>query len=91
VSVGIIAIAGTLAIMIPPSIVLIIYGILTEQSVGKLLMAGLLPGILTAAGYIVTIWLLAWWRPDLIPKPSRFDGRAAVRSLRPIWPALLLM
>lgn len=91
VSVGIIAIAGTLAIMIPPSIVLIIYGILTEQSVGKLLMAGLLPGILTAAGYIVTIWLLAWWRPDLIPKPSRFDGRAAVRSLRPIWPAVLLM
>jgi len=91
ISVGIIAIAGTLAIMIPPSIVLIIYGILTQQSVGKLLIAGLVPGLLTAAGYILTIWVLSKRRPDLVPKPTAFDMRDAMKSLRPVWPAMLLM
>ncbi|SOC09018.1 tripartite ATP-independent transporter DctM subunit [Alloalcanivorax xenomutans] len=91
ISVGIIAIAGTLAIMIPPSIVLIIYGILTQQSVGKLLIAGLVPGLLTAAGYILTIWVLSKRRPDLVPKPTAFDMRDTMKSLRPVWPAMLLM
>lgn len=91
VSVGIIAISGTLAIMIPPSIVLIIYGILTEQSVGKLLIAGLLPGVLTAAGYIATIALIGWRAPEKMPAQPRFDLGAAVRALAPVWPVLLLM
>ena len=91
VSVGIIAISGTLAIMIPPSIVLIIYGILTELSVGKLLIAGLLPGVLTAAGYIVTILWIAWRHPEKMPAQPQFDVRAATRALVPVWPVLLLM
>lgn len=91
VSVGIIAISGTLAIMIPPSIVLIIYGILTELSVGKLLIAGLLPGVLTAAGYIATILFIGWRHPEKMPAQSSFDFRAASRSLLPVWPVLLLM
>src|SRR5699024_3243092 len=53
--------------------------------------AGLLPGLLTAMGYIITIWVLAWRRPDLIPKSSSFNRQVAVRALRPVWPALLLM
>ncbi len=91
VSVGIIAISGTLAIMIPPSIVLIIYGILTELSVGKLLIAGLLPGVLTAVGYIVTILVIGWRHPDKMPAQPHFDFAAASRSLLPVWPVLLLM
>ncbi|GAB3678939.1 TRAP transporter large permease [Salinisphaera aquimarina] len=91
VSVGIIAISGTLAIMIPPSIVLIIYGILTELSVGKLLIAGLLPGVLTALGYIVTIMFIGWRTPEKMPAQPSFDMKAAVASLGTVWPVLLLM
>lgn len=91
VSVGIIAISGTLAIMIPPSIVLIIYAILTEQSVGKLLIAGLLPGLLTALGYILTIVVLAVRNPKAMPAQPSFDRRAAIRALKPVWPMVLLM
>lgn len=91
VSVGIIAISGTLAIMIPPSIVLIIYAILTAQSIGKLLIAGLLPGLLTAAGYILTIVVLGIRNPEWMPAQPSFDAKAAVRSLKPVWPMFLLM
>ena len=91
VSVGVIAISGTLAIMIPPSIVLIIYGILTELSVGKLLVAGLVPGLLTALGYIIAILLIGWRRPEAMPAQPHFDAGAAVRALGPVWPVLLLM
>src|SRR5699024_5232469 len=90
-SVGIIAISGTLAIMIPPSIVLIIYGILTELSIGKLLIAGLVPGILTAIGYIVVISLIGWRAPEKMPAQKKFDLYDAVKALMPIWPILLLM
>ena len=58
-AVGIVAASGTLGILIPPSIVLVIYGVLTQESVGKLLIAAIVPGILTATAYIVTIVLLA--------------------------------
>lgn len=91
VSAGIIAISGTLAVMIPPSIVLIIYGILTEESVGKLLIAGLLPGVLTALGYILTILVLSIRNPEALPAQPSFDVDAAVRALRPVWPMFLLM
>lgn len=69
-SIGTISIAGTLAILIPPSIAFIIYGIITEESIGRLFMAGLVPGILTAAGYMLTIALCVWYRPDLAPMPA---------------------
>jgi C4-dicarboxylate transporter DctM subunit len=55
---GSIAAGGTLGILIPPSVVLIIYGIQTEQSIGKLFVAGILPGILLSALFIVTIFIL---------------------------------
>ena len=57
---GIVAVAGTLAIMIPPSVPMVIYGITTEQSIGKLLIAGILPGLLTALVYSAGI--IAWAR-----------------------------
>src|SRR5699024_10156629 len=61
---GVISMSGTLAVMIPPSIILILYGILTETGVGSLLIAGIVPGILTALGYIIVIIVWVKLRPE---------------------------
>jgi C4-dicarboxylate transporter DctM subunit len=66
-SAGCIAAAGTLAALIPPSILMVIYGVITEQSIGKLLIAGIVPGIVTAFLYCGGVYVLARWRPDLAP------------------------
>tara|TARA_R110002020_G_scaffold5841_7_gene23999 strand:- start:27457 stop:28734 length:1278 start_codon:yes stop_codon:yes gene_type:complete len=90
-AVGSIAISGTLAMMIPPSIAFVLYGLMTEYSIGKLFMAGILPGLLTAVGYIVVIWLTLWWRPELGPKPGREAELAATSERTQIWPIGLLI
>ena len=64
---GCIAAAGTLAALIPPSILMVIYGVITEQSIGKLLIAGIIPGIVTAIIYCGGIYFIARVRPDLAP------------------------
>ena len=69
-SAGCIAAAGTLAALIPPSILMVIYGVITEQSIGKLLIAGIIPGIVTALLYCGGIYLLARVRPDLAPRAN---------------------
>ena len=69
-SAGCIAAAGTLAALIPPSILMVIYGVITEQSIGKLLIAGIVPGIVTALLYCGGIYLLARLRPDLAPRAN---------------------
>src|SRR5690606_2427501 len=61
---AVVASSATVAILIPPSIVLVIYGILTEESIGMLLLAGIIPGLLTAVVYTSTILFLARNRPD---------------------------
>ena len=66
-AIGTISIAGTLAIMIPPSIALVVYGILTEESIGKLFIAGIGPGVVTGLGYMVAIRLVLWRNPDWAP------------------------
>ena len=67
---GCIAAAGTLAALIPPSILMVIYGVITEQSIGKLLIAGIIPGIVTALLYCGGIYILARVRPDLAPRAN---------------------
>jgi tripartite ATP-independent transporter DctM subunit len=69
-SAGCIAAAGTLAALIPPSILMVIYGVITEQSIGKLLIAGIVPGIVTALLYCGGIYVLARVRPDLAPRAN---------------------
>jgi tripartite ATP-independent transporter DctM subunit len=66
-SAGCIAAAGTLAALIPPSILMVIYAVITEQSIGKLLIAGIVPGILTALIYCGGIYFIARVRPDMAP------------------------
>ncbi|MGB0960975.1 MAG: TRAP transporter large permease [Halocynthiibacter sp.] len=62
-STGVLAAGGTLGILIPPSIVLVIYAILAEQNIANLFMAGLIPGILAAVGYMITVRLYVFFRP----------------------------
>ncbi|MCS0494476.1 TRAP transporter large permease [Ancylobacter sp. MQZ15Z-1] len=89
---GVMAMSGTLSIMIPPSIAFIIFGIITETSVGALLLAGILPGLLTALGYVLAIRLSLWHNPALAPTaPGRFPLRERVETLSTVWPVMLLM
>lgn len=88
---GVIAIGGTLSIMIPPSLGLILYGVLTETSIGKLFLAGILPGLVTVVGYLITIWVLVGRRPQIAPATERFPMRERLEALPRVWPALALM
>ena len=86
ISAGCIAASGTLASLIPPSILMIIYAVITEQSVARLLVAGLIPGLMSAAIYMFGIYLVARARPDLCPIPDVIiTRREKWESLKGVW------
>lgn len=87
---GTVAAGGSLGILIPPSVIFIIYGILTEQSIGKLFAAGILPGILLAALFVLTIYLVVWRNPELAPQGTRATFFQRVISLSGIIEALII-
>jgi C4-dicarboxylate transporter DctM subunit len=88
---GAIAAGGTLGIMIPPSIILMIYGLLTEQSIGKLFVAGVVPGLLLALLYILTIYIVVKANPQKAPPaPGNFTIREKMISLKGTWTFLTL-
>jgi C4-dicarboxylate transporter DctM subunit len=89
---GVVASAGTLGILIPPSIIMVIYGIFVEVSVAKLFIAGIIPGLLTAGIYTLQIVLRCWINPKLAPiqdEPPTWAEKWA--SLREVWPLPLLI
>ncbi|WP_118135001.1 TRAP transporter large permease [Oceanicella sp. SM1341] len=93
---GVVASAGTLGALIPPSIMFVIYGVFAEVSITKLLIAGVLPGLLTAAVYTAMIVGRAWWNPAIAPRVTLQMDRAELwrqrwRSLGPVWPLLVLI
>lgn len=85
-----IAAGGTLGILIPPSIILVIYGILTQQNIGELFIAGVLPGLLGLAMYMITISIIAWRRPEHAPRGERATASERWQSLGGVWPFLVL-
>ena len=87
---GAIAAGGCIGILIPPSVILLIYGIITEQSIGKLFMAGIIPGILQALFYIITIWLLTRRNPALGPPGPRTERKEKVLSFLRTWDVIVL-
>lgn len=89
-AVGTIAIAGTLAIMIPPSVAFILYGIITETSIGKLFLAGIIPGLLTSVGYLITISITLRVKPELGPSKEVEAEAYATKGGR-VWPMVLLI
>lgn len=89
-STGIVATVGTLGVLIPPSVVLIIFGIVTQQSIGKLFLAGIIPGLLIAFFFVVVIF--GWCRinPALGPKSDKFTWGERIRTVpEVIWPIII--
>ena len=83
---GSLAAGGTLGILIPPSLVLVIYAIITEQSIGKLFFAALIPGIIATLGYAVAVGIYVRLNPESAPVVPAVPLRERVRSLRPVLP-----
>jgi tripartite ATP-independent transporter DctM subunit len=88
---GAVAAGGTIATLIPPSVPLVIYGIITEQSVGLLLMAGLLPGILSAVIYALMIQVRVKISPELAPPLEAAPWKIRFASLKDTWGILVLL
>ena len=81
---GCVAAGGTLGILIPPSTGFIVYALLTEESIGRLFLAGFFPGLLLTALFVVTIWLVTWFRPEMgpsVPKASLAERFGALRQV----------
>ena len=88
---GVIAAGGTLSFLIPPSLGFVVFGMLTEQSIGKLLISGILPGLLMAGAYIAVVILLVWMNPSLAPRtPGKVTFMDKIRSLKGVWEVLLV-
>jgi C4-dicarboxylate transporter DctM subunit len=91
-STGVVAAAGTLGSLIPPSILMVIYGIFAEVSISKLLIAGVIPGILTAFVYALMIIVRCKLNPSLAPRTHhKPDLNEKIRSLGTVWPLLVLV
>ena len=80
-STGVVATVGTLGVIMPPSVTLILYGVITEQPIGKLFLAGLLPGLMLAALYIAIIFIWARINPSIAARAERSAWRARLSTL----------
>jgi tripartite ATP-independent transporter DctM subunit len=89
---GSLAGAGTLGFLIPPSLIMIIYGILSDTSIGKLFIAGVIPGLTLAGCYSAFIIVRTLLNPRIVPKlTDRFTARQRIRSLKELAPVFLLI
>ena len=89
-STGVLAAGGTLGILIPPSIILVIYAILTEQNIVKMFMAALVPGLLAAVGYIVTVAIYVRVRPNAANTAPKVSLAKRLKSLGTTWPVFAI-
>lgn len=87
---GVVAAGGSLGILVPPSVIFIIYGVMTEQSIGKLFMAGILPGVLLTGLFILTVVLWSRLQPGLAPRGERATFREKIASLSGLVETLIL-
>lgn len=88
---GVVAAGGTLSFLIPPSLGFVVYGMLTEQSIGKLLISGILPGVMLAAAYAAVVVVWAIIDPKVAPaSPERVPLREKVAALKGVWETALV-
>jgi C4-dicarboxylate transporter, DctM subunit len=89
-STGVIAVGGTLGAMLPPSTVLAVYGIITQQDIGKLFIAGIVPGLLAIAMHMMTIAVIGRARPKFLPTGQKSSWSERLGALGGVWSSLLL-
>ncbi len=87
---GSIAAGGTLGILIPPSVIMVVYGLLTEADIGKLFIAGVVPGLLGILFYALAVAVATWFRPELGPAGERLGLRATLKALKGVVEVTLL-
>ncbi len=87
---GALAAGGTLGIMIPPSVPLVIYAVLTQESIGKLFMAAVIPGLIAMLGYMIVIRIVVTLKPDAGPAGERVPLPLALKTLAGVLPILLV-
>lgn len=87
---GALAAGGTLGILIPPSIILVIYAILTEQNVAKMFAAAFIPGLLAAAGYMLVVGIIARLKPELVGTLDRLPWPERLKALAAVWPVITI-
>jgi tripartite ATP-independent transporter DctM subunit len=87
---GAIAAGGTLGILIPPSVIMVIYGIMTETNIGKLFVAGILPGLVATLLLCLAVLWITWRDPMAGPPAEPFSWTERMRSLKRVWPVVLL-
>ncbi len=92
IAAGAIAAGGTLGILIPPSILMILYGVFAETSITKVFLGGIGIGVLTAFSYASIVMMIAYLRPDLVPRrPIEDEQISAMEAMRRVWPVLALI
>ncbi|MBS0435582.1 MAG: TRAP transporter permease [Proteobacteria bacterium] len=89
-STGVIAAGGTLGAMLPPSTVLAVYAVITQQDIGKLFMAGVLPGLLAMGMYVLTIVAIVALAPRLLPAGEKKPWSERLAAMKDVWPSLVL-
>jgi tripartite ATP-independent transporter DctM subunit len=87
---GAIAAGGTLGILIPPSVIMVIYGIMTESSIGKLFIAGILPGLIATFLLCCAVWWITWRDPDAGPPSERHTWAETLAATRKVWAVVAL-
>lgn len=89
-SLGVVAAGGTLSVLIPPSVTLIVFGVLTETSISSLFIAGIVPGILTTLAYSLVIVIWVSKNSDLAPRSPGYSFADRVQGLVRVWPVIVL-
>ncbi|MGE5146653.1 MAG: TRAP transporter large permease, partial [Candidatus Eiseniibacteriota bacterium] len=87
---GSIAAGGTLGILIPPSVIMVIYGFMTNTDIGRLFAAGILPGILAMSLYMAAVWLVTLLSPELGPRGEKLPMRQRLQALKGVYGVLIL-
>ena len=89
-AVGTIAAGGTLGILIPPSTIMVIYGIMTQTNIGKLFAAGVLPGLVAVALLCLAVQYMCWRNPAAGPRAERIAWNDRIKALRDVWAVVVL-
>jgi len=89
-STGTLAAGGTLGILIPPSVILVIYAVYTEQSIGALFVAAIIPGLIATLQYMIVVTIYCRLHPDAAPRATKMPFAERLRATRDVWPAALV-